>query len=57
MLLHMSTWREIDERLKASRTVIIPIGSNEQHGPMGLLGTDCCVRKSFPMRLKKRAIS
>ncbi len=40
MLLHMSTWREIDERLKSSRTVIVPIGSNEQHGPMGLLGTD-----------------
>jgi creatinine amidohydrolase/Fe(II)-dependent formamide hydrolase-like protein len=36
----MSTWREIDERLKTSRTVVIPIGSNEQHGPMGLLGTD-----------------
>ncbi len=40
MLLAMSTWCEIDDRLKASRTVIIPIGSNEQHGPMGLLGTD-----------------
>jgi creatinine amidohydrolase/Fe(II)-dependent formamide hydrolase-like protein len=40
MLLAMSTWREIDERLKASRTVVVPIGSNEQHGPMGLLGTD-----------------
>lgn len=40
MLLHLSTWPEITERLKASRTVIIPIGSNEQHGPMGLLGTD-----------------
>jgi len=40
MLLHLSTWREIDERLKASRTIIVPIGSNEQHGPMGLLGTD-----------------
>lgn len=40
MLLHLSTWPEIDERLKASRTVVVPIGSNEQHGPMGLLGTD-----------------
>ncbi len=40
MLLHFSTWPEIDERLKQSRTVVIPIGSNEQHGPMGLLGTD-----------------
>lgn len=40
MLLHMSTWPEIDARLKASKTVVIPIGSNEQHGPIGLLGTD-----------------
>jgi len=40
MLLAKSTWCEISERLKTSRTIIIPIGSNEQHGPMGLLGTD-----------------
>jgi creatinine amidohydrolase len=40
MLLHLSTWQEIDDHLKRSRTVVIPIGSNEQHGPTGLLGTD-----------------
>ena len=40
MLLHMPTWPEIEARLTRSRTVIVPIGSNEQHGPMGLLGTD-----------------
>jgi creatinine amidohydrolase/Fe(II)-dependent formamide hydrolase-like protein len=40
MLLHLSTWQEIDDHLKHSRTVVIPIGSNEQHGPTGLLGTD-----------------
>jgi creatinine amidohydrolase len=40
MLLHRSTWQEIDERLKTSKSVVIPIGSNEQHGPTGLLGTD-----------------
>ena len=40
MLLHLSTWPEIEARLKTNRTVIIPIGSNEQHGPTGLLGTD-----------------
>uniref|UniRef100_UPI0013E035DE creatininase family protein n=1 Tax=Pseudomonas viridiflava TaxID=33069 RepID=UPI0013E035DE len=41
MLLHTSTWIEIGQFLRRSRTVIIPIGSNEQHGPTGLLGTDC----------------
>lgn len=40
MLLHESTWMEIESYLARSRTVVIPIGSNEQHGPTGLLGTD-----------------
>ena len=40
MLLALSTWPEIEARLKVSKTVVVPIGSNEQHGPTGLLGTD-----------------
>ncbi|MHB8287580.1 MAG: creatininase family protein [Caulobacteraceae bacterium] len=40
MLLAFSTWSEVDARLKTSRSIVIPIGSNEQHGPTGLLGTD-----------------
>jgi creatinine amidohydrolase len=40
MLLYLSTWSEIEQFLKRSRTIVIPIGSNEQHGPTGLLGTD-----------------
>ena len=40
MLLHLSTWAEIEAYLKRSRTIVVPIGSNEQHGPTGLLGTD-----------------
>ena len=40
MLLHLSTWAEVEDFLTRSKTVIIPIGSNEQHGPTGLLGTD-----------------
>ena len=40
MLIHMSSWPEIDARLKTTRTIVVPIGSNEQHGPTGLLGTD-----------------
>ena len=40
MLLHLSTWAEIEARLAADRSIVIPIGSNEQHGPTGLLGTD-----------------
>ena len=40
MLLHLSTWAEITQYLRRSRAIVIPIGSNEQHGPTGLLGTD-----------------
>ena len=40
MLLHLSTWPEIEDYLRRSKTVVVPIGSNEQHGPTGLLGTD-----------------
>ena len=40
MLLAKSTWPEIEAFLQRSKTVVVPIGSNEQHGPTGLLGTD-----------------
>jgi creatinine amidohydrolase/Fe(II)-dependent formamide hydrolase-like protein len=40
MLLALSTWQEVESWLSRSKTVLIPIGSNEQHGPTGLLGTD-----------------
>ena len=40
MLLAMSTWPEVEARLARSRTIVVPLGSIEQHGPTGLLGTD-----------------
>lgn len=40
MLIPFSSWPEIDERLKTNKAIVVPIGSNEQHGPTGLLGTD-----------------
>lgn len=40
MLLAFSTWPEIEQWLARNTTVVVPIGSNEQHGPTGLLGTD-----------------
>lgn len=40
MLLHLSTWLEVEAYLKNSQGIILPIGSTEQHGPTGLIGTD-----------------
>lgn len=40
MLLHLSTWPEVEAYLDRSTGIIVPIGSTEQHGPNGLIGTD-----------------
>lgn len=40
MLLHLSTWQEVETYLRTSQGIIFPIGSTEQHGPTGLIGTD-----------------
>ncbi len=40
MRLHLASWPEVEIYLTRSKGVVIPIGSTEQHGPNGLLGTD-----------------
>src|SRR6478752_3780065 len=40
MQLHLSSWPEVQKYLETSKAILIPIGSTEQHGPNGLLGTD-----------------
>lgn len=40
MLLHLSTWQEVEAYLQQSQGIVIPIGSTEQHGSTGLIGTD-----------------
>jgi creatinine amidohydrolase len=40
MQLQLSTWLEIETYLSGSKALVIPIGSTEQHGPTGLIGTD-----------------
>lgn len=40
MQLQLQTWPEIEAYLQTSRGIILPIGSTEQHGPIGLIGTD-----------------
>lgn len=40
MRLDHATWPEVEAYLKRNRGIILPVGSTEQHGPMGLIGTD-----------------
>jgi len=40
MRLQTATWPEVEAYLEHSDGIIVPIGSTEQHGPNGMLGTD-----------------
>ena len=40
MQLDLMTWPELGDRLSQGACVMLPTGSTEQHGPMGLVGTD-----------------
>ena len=40
MKLEEMTWYEVRTYLQESRGIILPTGSVEQHGPLGLIGTD-----------------
>ncbi|MDR4168257.1 creatininase family protein, partial [Bacillus paranthracis] len=40
MQLHLMSWPEVANYLSQRQDILIPIGSTEQHGPMGLIGTD-----------------
>ena len=40
MRLDRLTWLEVEDHLRKSQAIILPTGSTEQHGPMGLIGTD-----------------
>lgn len=40
MKLENMTWYEVDTRIKEGAAILLPVGSTEQHGPMGRIGTD-----------------
>ncbi len=47
MQLHLSTWTEVETYLQTTTGIIIPIGSTEQHGPTGLIGTDAITAEAI----------
>ena len=54
MLLSQSTWKEVDAYLARSRGIAVPLGSTEQHGPMGLIGTDAQTAEAVARGLGER---
>jgi len=55
MQLQLSTWPEVEAYLARSKAIIIPIGSTEQHGPNGLLGTDALCPEIISRRVGDEA--
>ncbi len=51
MQLHLMTWQDVESYLQHSKGIIIPIGSTEQHGPNGLLGTDVICPEEIAKRM------
>lgn len=47
------TWPEVEARLNAGVCAILPIGSTEQHGPMGLIGTDAICAEAVAIEATK----
>ncbi|MEM0912060.1 MAG: creatininase family protein [Pseudomonadota bacterium] len=51
MQLALSTWIDIESYLEHSKGIIVPIGSMEQHGPTGLIGTDSICPETIAKRV------
>nr|WP_221238524.1 creatininase family protein [Roseospira visakhapatnamensis] len=50
----MSTWPEVERYLTHRRAIILPIGSTEQHGPTGLIGTDIITAQAIAEEVGQR---
>ncbi len=51
MLLKLSIWQDVEEYLSRRNDVVLPLGSSEQHGPSGPIGTDLIVAEELANEL------
>jgi len=54
MILQHSTWPAVEAYLKQSTGIIVPMGSTEQHGPTGLIGTDSITAQAVARAIGER---
>jgi creatinine amidohydrolase len=54
--LQLATWPEVVSYLERSQGIVIPIGSTEQHGPTGLIGTDAICPETIAAGLAEEGI-
>ena len=52
--LALQSWPEVESYLKGCKGVIVPLGSTEQHGPTGAIGTDAITAEAVALEVGKR---
>ncbi|MEX1317412.1 MAG: creatininase family protein [Synechococcaceae cyanobacterium] len=52
--LQLRSWPEVEAYLQRSRGVIVPLGSTEQHGPTGAIGTDALTAEAVALEVGRR---
>jgi creatinine amidohydrolase len=52
--LQLRSWPEVEAYLAHCRGVIVPLGSTEQHGPTGAIGTDALTAEAVALEVGRR---
>jgi len=52
--LQLRSWPEVETYLEHCRGVIVPLGSTEQHGPTGAIGTDALTAEAVALEVGRR---
>jgi creatinine amidohydrolase len=53
--LQLRSWPEVETYLQRCRGVIVPLGSTEQHGPTGAIGTDALTAEAVALEVGRRS--
>jgi creatinine amidohydrolase len=52
--LQLRSWPEVETYLERCKGVIVPLGSTEQHGPTGAIGTDALTAEAVALEVGRR---
>ncbi|MBW0166650.1 MAG: creatininase family protein [Vulcanococcus sp.] len=53
--LQLRSWPEVEAYLQRCKGVIVPLGSTEQHGPTGAIGTDALTAEAVALEVGRRS--
>ena len=53
--LQLRSWPEVEAYLEQGKGVIVPLGSTEQHGPTGAIGTDALTAEAVALEVGRRS--